>query len=132
MSNDYRVGRLARVRVELKRKFNDPVKNFKEMMQEFRRQVTKVGVMHDLKDREFYESPSEIVRKNKRAAQKKRLMDSLTQRILAGERVEGHGGMVKKVMANIKKEKEKKEKKRERHNYRHHDDYNHQREYHDE
>lgn len=123
MGYEYRVGKPAQVRVELKRKFNDPMKNFKEMLQEFRRQMTKAGVMHELKAHEFYESKSEKVRKEKRSDQKKRLMDSLTHRILAGERIEGHGGTVKKVMANIKKEKDKKGKKRERNNYRSHDEY---------
>jgi ribosomal protein S21 len=130
MSIEYRLGKPARVRVELKRKFNDPDKNFKEMLHEFRRQMTKSGIMHDFKDHQFYESKSEKIRKAKRSSQKKRLMDSLTQKILAGERVMGHGAMVKKIMANIKKEKEKKEKKRNHNNYRHHDD--NRRDYHDE
>lgn len=125
---DHRVGRQARVRVELKKKFNDPDKNFKEMLHEFRRQMTKAGVMHDFRNHEFYESRSETDRKAKRSSQKKRLMDTLTQRIVAGERIEGHGSMVKKIMSNLKKEKEKKDKKRT--NYRHHDD--NRRGYHDD
>src|SRR4051812_17280989 len=100
MNNDYRFGRIARVRVELKRKFNDPDKNFKEMLHEFRRQMTKTGIMHDFKDHQFYESKSEKTRKAIRDSKKKLLMESLTQKIVAGERVEGHGGMVKKIMSN--------------------------------
>jgi len=112
-------GALARVRVELKRKYNDPDRNFKEMLQEFRRRVSNSGIMHDFKDHQFYVSNGEKIRKTKRDAAKRMLMDALTVKIVAGERIEGHGGMVKKIMSNLKKEKEKKEKRKERHNKYH-------------
>lgn len=107
-------GAVARVRVELKRKYNDPERNFREMLQEFRRRVTNAGVMHDFKDHQYYESEGEKIRKSKRDSIKKLLMEALTKKIVAGERIEGHGGMVKKIMSNLKKEKEKKEKRKER------------------
>jgi ribosomal protein S21 len=114
-------GALARVRVELKRKYNDPDRNFKEMLQEFRRRVSNAGIMHDFKDHQFYMSEGERARKTKRDTVKRMLMDSLTKKIVAGERIEGHGGMVKKIMSNLKKEKEKKEKRKERQNKYHQD-----------
>lgn len=121
-SNLSRVGKPSRVRVELKKKFNDPDKNFKEMLQEFRRRVSNAGIMHDFKDHQYYESKSEKRRKAKRNSQKKMLMDALTKRVVAGERIEGHGGLVKKIMSNLKKEKDKKDRKKERGHNRHHDD----------
>jgi ribosomal protein S21 len=127
--NTEHVGRSAHVRVVLKKKFNDPDKNYKEMLADFRRRVSTAGVLREFKEHQFYESKSEKRRKAKRCAQKKLLMDVLTKRMLAGERIEGHGGMVKKIQSNLKKEKEKKEKKRERQgeraterNNRHYDD----------
>jgi ribosomal protein S21 len=114
--------RPARVRAFLKRKFNDPWKNFKELLQDFRRRVSNAGIMHDLKDHQYYESKTEKKRKKKRESQKRLLMESLTKKVLAGERVEGHGGLVKKVQSNIKKEKEKKDKRKERNNGRQYED----------
>lgn len=113
---DRTFNRPTRVRVYLKRKFNDPWKNFKELLQEFRRRVSNAGIMHDLKERQYYESKSEKKRKKKRDSHKRQLMESLTKKILAGERVEGYGGLVKKVQSNIKKEQEKKDKRKERNN----------------
>lgn len=116
------IGAVARVRVELRRKYNDSDRNFKEMLQEFRRRVTNAGVMHDFKDHQYYVSEGERKRKSKRDSAKKLLMDALTKKIVAGERIEGHGGMVKKIMSNLKKEKEKKDKRKERHNKYHQQD----------
>lgn len=104
----------ARIRIELRRKFNDPEKNFKEMLQAYRREINKTGLLRDYKAHQTYESKGEKRRKTQRDARKRLLMDSLTQKILAGERVDGHGGMVKKIMADLKKDKEKRREKKER------------------
>ena len=113
-SRDRQGGRIARVRVELKKKFNDPIRNFKEMLHEFRRRVSHAGILHEYKGKQYYESRGEKDRKTRRDSAKKLLMDELKKRILAGERVEGHGGMVKKILSNLKKERLKEEKRKER------------------
>lgn len=108
-------GALARVRVELKRKYNDPEKNFKEMLQEFKRRVSNAGILHDYKEHQFYESKTEKRRKARRAAQKKLLMESIERKIIAGEKdINASAGMIKKVLANMAEKKEKKEKKEKR------------------
>jgi ribosomal protein S21 len=114
MSNDYRVGRIARVRVELKRKFNDPMKNFKEMLREFHRQMAKAGIMHDYREHAVYEKDSDRERRKQRSVRKKLLMDMLKHRIIKGEKIEGHGGLVKKVRADIRRDKEKEKRLQEK------------------
>lgn len=95
----------ARVRVELKRKYNDPQRNFKELLREFKRRVSNAGIMHDFKEHQFYESPSEKKRKKNKEADKKRQMETLERKILGGERVKASGGLIKKVMSNLAKNK---------------------------
>lgn len=93
----------VRVRVELKKKYNDPHKNFKDMFAEFKRRVSNAGIMHDFKEHEFYESKSEKARKKKKAAKKKQQMEILEGKIQRGERVKAPAGVIKKVMANQNK-----------------------------
>jgi ribosomal protein S21 len=114
MSNENRVGRIARVRVELKKKFNDPMKNFKEMLREFHRQMAKAGIMHDYREHAVYEKDSDRIRRIRKEAKKNLLMDGIRGRILAGEKVEGHGGLIKKVRANLRREKDKEKRLQER------------------
>lgn len=105
----------ARVRVELKKKYNDPHRNFKDMLQEFKRRVSNAGIMHEYKEHQFYESPSEKNRKKKKEAEKKAQMETLERKILGGERVKASAGLIKKVMSNLNKNKRDNNKKR---NYR--------------
>jgi small subunit ribosomal protein S21 len=104
----------ARVRVELKKKYNDPHRNFKDMLQEFKRRVSNAGILHDYKEHQFYESPSEKNRKKRKEAEKKRQMETLERKILGGERVKASAGLIKKVMANLAKNKRDNKKR----NYR--------------
>ena len=95
----------ARVLVELRHKYNDPEKNFKEMFHEFKRQVNNSGIMHDYKAHQEFQSPSEKKRKKKREAVKKQRQEQLTEKIIAGERVKAPSGVIKKILANAKKKK---------------------------
>ncbi len=95
----------VRVRVELKRKYSDPERNFKDMFQEFKRRVSNAGVMHDYRDHEFFIKESEKNRKKKKEAAKKNQMANLEQKILGGERVKASAGLIKKIMSNLNKDK---------------------------
>lgn len=101
----------ARVRVELKKKYNDPMRNFRDMLQEFRRRVNNSGIMHDVKDHEFFESKSEKKRKKRKEAEKKHLMEDLERKILGGERVKASAGLIKKIMSNLNKDKKDNKKR---------------------
>lgn len=97
----------ARVRVELKDKYNDPDKNFREMFQEFKRQVSNAGILHDYKNHQEFQSPSEKKRKKLREAIKKREQDALSEKIMRGERVRAPAGVIKKILANQRKKQRK-------------------------
>lgn len=97
----------TRVRVELKNKYNDPQKNFKDMFQEFKRQVSNAGILHDYKSHQEFESPSHKKRKKKREAVKKQQQEQLEQKILTGERVKAPSGVIKKILANQKKQRKR-------------------------
>jgi ribosomal protein S21 len=97
----------TRVRVELKSKYNDPQKNFKEMFQEFKRNVSNAGILHDYKDHQTHTTRSEKKRKKKREAIKKHRQEQLERKILSGERVKAPSGVIKKVLSNQKKDKRK-------------------------
>ena len=49
----------ARVRVESRKKYNDPDRNFRDLFQEFKRCVNNSGIMHDYREHEFYQKKSE-------------------------------------------------------------------------
>lgn len=97
----------ARVRVELKDKYNDPDKNFREMFQEFKRQVSNAGILHDYKNHQEFQSPSEKKRKKVRESIKKREQDALSEKIMRGERVRAPAGVIKKILANQRKKQRK-------------------------
>ncbi len=97
----------ARVRVELKDKYNDPEKNFREMFQEFKRQVSNAGILHDYKNHQEFQSPSEKKRKKVRESIKKREQDALSEKIMRGERVRAPAGVIKKILANQRKKQRK-------------------------
>lgn len=102
----------TRVRVELKKKYNDPQKNFKDMFQEFKRRVSNAGILHDLKAHQYFESKSEKARKAKREAKKKAQQQVLEERIMRGERVKAPSGVIKKIMANQKKDNKRNNRQR--------------------
>ena len=97
----------TRVRVELKDKYNNPEKNFKDMFQEFKRQVSNAGILHDYKAHQEFTSPSQKKRKKKREAEKKQAQEQLAHKILSGERVKAPSGVVKKILASHKKKQRK-------------------------
>ncbi|MBD3280924.1 30S ribosomal protein S21 [Candidatus Dojkabacteria bacterium] len=96
---------VSRVRVELKKKYNEPHRNFKLMLEEFRRQVSDAGVLHTYKEHSVYESDGEKKRRKKKEREKKFAQERLEQSILAGERVSAPAGFIKKVLAKTKKKK---------------------------
>lgn len=112
---------VVRARVELKRKYNDPDKNFKDMLQEFRRRVSQAGILKEYREHQYFESESEKERKRLREASKRTLVEALKKRIQSGERVLVHPGLVKKIQADLMKEKKDKGKK-DRRQHRHYDD----------
>lgn len=122
ISRERSLGRIARVRVELKRKYNDPFKNFKDLLTEFKRRVNLRGIMHDYKDHQFFESKSEKKRKSRNAAAKKFQMEAIEKKIIAGDPVKASAGMVKKVKANMQATKDKQNKKKDRYNSKQYQD----------
>lgn len=100
----------VRAKVELRSKYRDPDKNFKEMHQEFKRRVSNAGIMHAYKDHQFFESKSEKTRKKKKEAIKKARMVRIEQAVMSGEKVNAPSGVIKKIMANAAKKDKRKEK----------------------
>lgn len=98
---------VARVRVEIKKKYNDPHKNFKEMFQEFKRRVSNAGILTDYKDHQYFETKSQKNRKKKRDAAKRFQMEALTEKIMRGERVKAPSGLIKKVLNSHNKDKKR-------------------------
>lgn len=98
---------VTRVRVELKKKYNNPEKNFREMFQEYKKQVSNAGILHEYKSHQEFTSPSQKKRKKRRDAVKKREQEVLAKKILSGERVKAPSGVIKKVLSNSKKNKKR-------------------------
>jgi ribosomal protein S21 len=98
---------IPRVRVELRNKYNSREQNFKEMFQEYKRQMNNAGVLHEYKDHQEFESKSSKNRKKKKETSKKLRQEQLTEKILSGERVKAPSGIVKKILANHKKKQRK-------------------------
>ena len=103
---------VTNVKVELKKKYNDPHKNFKEMLAEFKKRVNNAGILHIYKEHQHFESKSEKNRKRRNDAKKRFLFDSIEERVLNGEQVREPADLVKKVLASHKKEREKNDKKK--------------------
>ncbi len=90
---------VTRVKVELKKKYNDPEKNFREMHQEFKRRVSNAGILHHLKDHQYFESKSEKERKAKKEAKKKARQQQVEECIRRGEKVNAPSGVIRKIMS---------------------------------
>lgn len=95
---------VTRVRVEIKKKYNDPEKNFREMHQEFKRRVSNAGILHDLKAHQYFESKSDKERKSKAESKKKARQQQIEEAIRRGERVNAPSGVIKKIMSGGKKD----------------------------
>jgi ribosomal protein S21 len=95
----------TRVRVEAKWTGTNSVekaKAFKYLHTEFKRRVSDAGIMHSLKQHEFYESKTLKRRKKKREAALRRQREILEARIMAGERVKTPAGLSKKKKGKSK------------------------------
>lgn len=98
---------IVRIRVEIKKKYSDPHKNFKEMFQEFKGRVNKSGILHDFKDHQYYESKSEKNRRKRRDAAKRFQMEAILDKIMKGERVKAPSGLIKKLLGTHNKDKKR-------------------------
>lgn len=105
---------VVRVRVELKKKYNDNWRNFKELLHEFKREVGKARIAPDFKDHQRYESKSVKDRKKRRDANKLIMIESIEKKLIAGEKSNASVGIVKKVRSIMKKKEEEKKKKENR------------------
>jgi ribosomal protein S21 len=97
------------VRVELKKKYNDPDRNFKDMLQEFRKRVSDAGILHQYREHERFESPGEKRRRKQREIVGKARMAQLEKKVLSGERVKAPPGLIKKILLGAKKRKREEE-----------------------
>jgi ribosomal protein S21 len=52
---------------------------FKKMFTAFKKAVAEAGILHDYKEREFYESPGQGRRRKKREAENQRLKEKLRE-----------------------------------------------------
>jgi len=105
---------ITRVRVEVKKKYNDPHKNFKEMFQEFKRRVSNAGILADHKDHQYFETKTQKNRRKKMATVKRFHMEALSEKIMSGERVKAPSGLIKKVLNGQKKENKRDSQSQER------------------
>ena len=95
---------VTRVKVVLKKKYNDPEKNFREMFQEFKRRVSNAGILHELKEHQHFESKAEKARKARKEAKTKAREQQLEEKIRRGERVDAPIGVIKKIMSRSKEQ----------------------------
>lgn len=107
---------IARVRVEAKYigrgTESDKERAFKIMHAEFKRRVSDAGILHQLKERQFFESKSEKLRKKRKDALNKRKTEEVEEKLRAGIRVQGEAKLVKKIQ-NRMKAKSKKNNRRD-------------------
>lgn len=97
----------TRVRVEAKWTGENPLekmKAFKYLFTEFKRRVSDAGIMHYLKEHEYYESKTSKRRRKKREAALRRQREILESRIMAGERVKAPARMFRKKKGKNKSE----------------------------
>lgn len=93
---------ITRVRVEASRfGYRDRDQAFKMLLHAFKRQRNDVGIDHDLKEHEYFESKSRKNRRKKRSAILKAQQEELQQKFLRGERVKG--GKAKMAMEKAAK-----------------------------
>lgn len=108
------MAKVVNIRVELKRKSGDPERNFKDMLQDFKRKVNTSGILHEYKEHQTYESKSEKKRKEKMIQKKKLLMESIESKIINGDKIYASAGLVKKVKSNMLKDKKDRKKGKQR------------------
>ena len=87
---------VTRVKVEAKWTGNSPNERqraFKHLFTEFKRRVSDAGIMHDIKEHQFFESKSSKRRKKKREAGLRRKHEILEE---SGENVITPASMLKK------------------------------------
>jgi ribosomal protein S21 len=95
----------VRVRVELKNKYNDSDRNFKEMLKAFNKARSDAGIDHLYREHDHFESPGEKKRRKKRESASKIRNAEIERKVLNGERVKAPAGLIKKIIMNAKKRK---------------------------
>lgn len=87
----------------------DREKAFRILLNEFRHRCSDAGIMHDIKDRQFFESKSRKQRKKLRDTINRRKQDEIEEKIRRGEQVHGVSGKIlKKIRSRDKMNKNKK------------------------
>jgi len=74
----------------------DKERALKMLLQEFKRRVDDLGIMHTLKDREFYESKSSKKRKKRRVATLRFQQERIVAAIERGESPKGASRFLKR------------------------------------
>lgn len=108
---------VVRIRVEVKKKYNDPRLNVREALHDLRRKINQSGLMRDFKESQVFESKSQKRRKSQNASKKSQQMETIKTKILMGETIRASTGMVKKAKAELRKEKNEKKKDKKNHKY---------------
>jgi len=96
---------VVRVRIEVKRKYNDPDKNLKDAIHALRKEIGKDGLLREYRERQTYQSPSEKNRRRRRSSAQKLLVESLRAKILSGEKIREPVALVKKIKLDLIEEK---------------------------
>ena len=71
---------------------------FKKMFSAFKKAVAEAGILHDYKEREFYETPGQQCRRKKREAENQRMKEKLRENFPERRKV-------KKIDKKVKGEK---------------------------
>lgn len=96
----------------------DRDKAFRIMFQEFKHRCSEAGIMHQIKENQFYESKSRKQRKKLRETINRRKQDEIEEKLRKGEKVNCSGKIIKKIKA---RERLNKNKKKGHHNNYHRD-----------
>jgi ribosomal protein S21 len=108
---------ITRARIESKyhpkMDYRDREKCFKKMMVDFRHMLQDSGILHDMKEKQYFESNARKDRRKKRTAALKRQQDDLEKKIKKGEKVDGPFKLVRKIRLKMKAQALKKNKNRD-------------------
>lgn len=104
---------VTRIKVKLGDRWNDPDRNFREMLIDFRTKVSDAGILHEYKEAQVFTSKSEKKRKKRREAKSRNQQAMIEQKLKNGDPVRAPSGLIKRVLARKKKDQDRKKQRKE-------------------
>lgn len=104
---------VTRIKVKLGEKYNDPERNFREMLINFRFAVSDSGILHEYKESQVFQSRSEKKRKKKREIISRSKQTMIAEKLKTGDPIRASSGLIKRVKARQKKESERKRQRKD-------------------